>query len=149
MHGDDDVRSSISSLTVTSDDSSTIGLDSRRPTENCAGSSGTHGNYQAGMDACDFTSQPLMTRGDLKLSGRLVQAALATQQELEMLYGIRDIQRLTLNTGLGECLVEQSTSRPDERPALEIFLIAWLLAHEYDGRALRSFAKYCLGGVFP
>ncbi len=50
--------------------------------------------------------------------------------------------------GLGQSLVEQLAGRTYERPPCEIFMIARLLADEYDWRVFRTFAEHGLSGRF-
>ncbi len=84
---------------------------------------------------------------DLSRRGLGVDAALAALLELEMLDRIREIDRRPVEADLLHGLRQEPARRADEGPALAIFLVSRLLAHEHDGGADRAFAEHGLRGA--
>jgi hypothetical protein len=76
--------------------------------------------------------------------GPLMDAALAARHILEVFDRIRDIHQRTVNAGLGKSAIEDATGRSHERSALQIFLIAGLLADEHDGAGYGPLAEHRL-----
>ncbi len=76
-----------------------------------------------------------------------MDAAFAARLELEMLDRVGDVDRLAIDAGVFQRLVQEMSRRPDERLAREIFLIARLLTDEHEFGARRSLAEYGLGRV--
>jgi hypothetical protein len=58
----------------------------------------------------------------------------------EVLHHVGNINLRTVNSSLGQGFIQQLSCWADKRATLPIFLIARLLAHEYEG---------CMGGTFP
>ena len=67
---------------------------------------------------------------------------------LKMLYGIRNVNLASINSGLFERAIHNLPCRSDERFAGYIFIIAGLFPDQHHRRTLRTFAKHGLGGVF-
>ena len=65
-----------------------------------------------------------------------MQAAGAARLPLEVFDGVGDIYFIAVDADFRQDLVEQASSRTDKRPALPVLLIAGLLAHENDVRAV-------------
>ncbi len=76
-----------------------------------------------------------------------MQSALAARLELEMLDCVGHVDALAVNAGLGEGAVEHLSGRTDERLALQVFLIARLLADKHHRCVRGPFAKDGLGCV--
>ena len=91
--------------------------------------------------------QPGPARLDLAAGRRLVDAALPRSLELEVLDGVGHEDVPARDLRLRERPVEDRSGRPDERMALQIFLVARLLADEDEPRAARAFAEDRLGGL--
>jgi hypothetical protein len=71
-----------------------------------------------------------------------VEAALsATRLPLEVLDGVRDVGIAAVDPRLIERAIEDPPSRPDERLACAILLVARLLAHQHHVRATRTGAE--------
>jgi len=77
----------------------------------------------------------------------LVYAAFAALFELEVLYRVGDVNVGSVDAGIGERTVQESTRRPDERPAGAVLLVAGLLAKHDDGGAGAALAEDGLGGM--
>ena len=92
-------------------------------------------------------SKPRPARGHLGGARRLVDAALAAQHEAEVLDRVGDVDPLAVDADLGQRAVQHLARRPHERRALEVFLIAGLLAHQHDAGVGGTAAEHHLGGV--
>src|SRR5271154_2523894 len=66
---------------------------------------------------------------------------------LEMLHGAGDESLFPRYSGVLQRLIENSTRRPNERLAGEIFFVAWLLTHEHQIGAAWALSRHGLGGV--
>ncbi len=93
--------------------------------------------------------QPPAAGGDLSPVGGLVQPSLASRLVLEVLDGVGDIGAGALDAGLGQGAVEKAPGGSHERSALEVLLVARLLAHQHHRGLGRTFAGHALGGVSP
>ena len=78
-----------------------------------------------------------------------MDAATATLLELEVLDHVGDVRLAACDPGGIEPTVELLAGRADERLALAVLLVAGLLAHEHQPRALQPFAEDGLGGAPP
>ncbi len=67
--------------------------------------------------------------------------------KLEMLHRIGDIGRPPVEPRLPRYPVEKLAGGPDERPALLVFLIPRLLAHDHQPGVRRPFARHRLPGI--
>src|SRR5262249_37672719 len=79
--------------------------------------------------------------------GPLVQPPLAPHLMLEVLHRVGDENLAARNSSIRQRTVEHPPGRADERLAREVFLIAWLLAHQHHVRGLARLARHRLGGV--
>src|SRR5438874_10483802 len=66
-----------------------------------------------------------------------------------MLDGVRHVDRLPVDARLHERVVEEPPGRTDERLALPILAVAWLLADEHRRRAPATHAEDRLRSVLP
>src|SRR5688572_27835736 len=73
--------------------------------------------------------------------------SLAARFPFEVLHGVRQVDRRARQAGVREGTLEQSACRTDEGMPLPIFLIAWLLAYQHDGRTAWAFAEHGLSGL--
>jgi hypothetical protein len=99
------------------------------PSSDCGGG-GAHGDDQAGADDVQLAQQPGLAGLDLGAVGLLVDAALAGADELEVLDRVGEVDAAALDAGLGQRPLEQLAGRADERPPLQVLLVARGLAHE-------------------
>src|SRR6185369_10029109 len=76
----------------------------------------------------------------LLLRRRLVDATLAAQLELEVLDRVGDVDLAARDAELLERAGEKLPGRTDEGTALQILLVARLLAHEHQPGAAAAFA---------
>src|SRR5204862_6342605 len=74
---------------------------------------------------------------------------LAAWLPLEMLHGVRTVDRPRFDAGRLEAPVEQPPGGADERVALAVLLVARLLADQHEGSVSRPFAEDGLGGIAP
>src|SRR5205085_7657579 len=95
-------------------------------------------------DQFALVADPPAARLDLARVGLAMNAFLAARLELEMLYGIGDIDGRPVDPGLFERGIEQLAGGADERAPRKILLIAGLPAYEHDRRVKRSLPKHCL-----
>ena len=68
--------------------------------------------------------------------------------ELEMLDGVRHVDLRAIDSRRFERAIEELAGWTHERPALQIFLIARLLANQHQRRARRAFTEYALRRMF-
>src|SRR5437867_3103574 len=115
--------------------------------EDRASGGGTQADEHLRLEQGQLGFEPRAARVELARSRRLVDPALATLLELEVLDRVGDVELLARQTRFGECPIEHLARRPDERGALEIFLVARLLADEHDARVGRAAAEHGLGRV--
>src|SRR3989441_8046559 len=85
-----------------------------------------------GLDRRDLGLHPGAAGRQLAQARRLVDAALAALDELEVLDSVRDVEPLPVQAHRDQRAVEHLARRADERRALQILLIAGLLADEDD-----------------
>ena len=110
---------------------------------------GTQTNYYPGTNHSDFGIEP-WTAGSYLLSIRLfVNPPFATLSRIEMLDHISDIDLVACYAGGHKGFIEQLSGRPDERMAIEVFLIAGLLSHEHELGFHVPFAENGLGSPAP
>src|ERR1051325_2176832 len=88
-------------------------------------------------------------RVDLALVRTLVDPPLAARLPFEVLDDVGDVDGFAIDARFFERAIEQFAGRTDERMALQVFVVARLLADEHQFRALRSFSKYGLPRVLP
>ena len=79
--------------------------------------------------------------GDLAGGRTLVQPALAALDVLEVLDGVGDVSFGAVDADFGQRTVEDLAGGADEGAALQVLLIAGLLADEGDGSADWAFAE--------
>ena len=63
-----------------------------------------------------------------------------------MLYRVRDVNFLAIDSRFFQRLIHDFSSRSDKRFTLLIFVIARLFANEHDRRVFRTFPKHGLCG---
>src|SRR2546427_10786776 len=107
-----------------------------------------------GLDRRDLGLHPGAAGRELAQTRRLVDAALAALDELEVLDRVRDIEPLPVQPHLDQRAVEYLARRADERRALQILLIAGLLADEDDagigcGPAAHRLGRGAVEGAAP
>ena len=90
----------------------------------------THDHF--GPERGDLGFEPRTAGCDFGGVGLFVDAAFAAGLPLEMFYGVRDIDFLTVDASFDEGGVEELACRSDEGTALEVFLISRLFADEHD-----------------
>ena len=78
-----------------------------------------------------------------------MDSALALRLPFEMLHGVRQKDLFRVETCFFERAAQQLTSRTHERLALEVFLIAGLLADQHQARLRWSLAEHRLGRALP
>jgi len=74
-------------------------------------------------------------------------APFALRLPFKMFDGIRDVDVVAGNAGFDQGFVEQSARGSDEGMALQVLLIAGLLADEDNFGVSRTFAEYGLRGA--
>jgi len=97
----------------------------------------------------NLSIQPRATSCNLRRARLLVNAPLASGLPFEVLHDVGDIDIVARDARLRQRPVQQSACRSDEGMALDVFLVAWLLAHEHQARAGRSLAEDCLRSSLP
>src|SRR5262245_14278475 len=100
------------------------------------------------LDGAQLDIEPRTARLDLRPARLLVDTALSTWFPLEVFHRIGDIHVGAWDACFRERLVEERTSRPDERQSLSIFLIARLLTDEHHASATRPGTEDGLCRVF-
>ena len=108
---------------------------------------GAEADDQLRLNDGDLGFEPRPAGDDFRSGRVLVQATLAALFEFEMLDGVGHVDFAAVEARGGKRFVEQASGRPDERPPLQIFLIARHLADEDDLGISRSFAEDGLRGV--
>jgi hypothetical protein len=78
----------------------------------------------------DLRLEPRDASADLLRVRLLVDAALASAHELEMLYDVRDVDIVPVDAGFREGFMEQPPGRADERLAGPVLGVAGLLPDE-------------------
>lgn len=97
-----------------------------------------------GLHGVDFRLQPWPACLDLDAAGLCVDPPLAAPNKSEMLHRICDIDVGFVDLGIAHRGPQQSTSRPDERMARQIFGVARLLADEHESRPRIPFTEHRL-----
>ena len=121
--------------------------------EEALGGGGPEAQDDAGFDGVDLGLEPRAAGRDLGHAGVLVEAELAALDELEVLDGVGEVDRRAVDVEVGEDLIEDAAGGADEGQALQVFLVAGLLADEHEGGGLvevderRGDAGHDLGGV--
>src|SRR4029450_9477483 len=98
----------------------------------------------------NFRLKPGIASANLARARLLVQpTAPLDDHELEMLDGVRDVDPASIDSGLFQTSIEQTSGWAYEGMSLPILLITRLLAHQHHFRSIRTFSEYRLGGVDP
>ena len=100
-----------------------------------------------GVDQRDLRLPPRAARVHLGSRRLLVQPNLARRPPLEVLHRVGEVDVRPVDAGLGQRPIEQSAGRTDEGMALDVFTIAWNLAHQHEARGHRPFAEHGLRRV--
>jgi hypothetical protein len=108
--------------------------------------SGAERHGQSWLDEVQFLIQPPFAGFDLARVRLLVQPLLAARLELEVLHGVGDADARTIDAGVREGTIENLAGRTDEGAALQILLIARLLADQYHRCMGWPLAEHGLGG---
>ena len=110
---------------------------------------GAEENEHARADHLDLGLQPGPAGADLARVRLLVQAPPAATRPPEVLDRVGDVDPRAVDARLVQGLLEQAPGRADERLALEVLLVARLLADQHQLRALAALPEDSLGGVLP
>src|SRR5215467_15344811 len=110
---------------------------------------GSKRHDQVRFDCSDFRIEPGFAGLYLPFFRLFVNASLALSLPFEVLNYIGHVDPATIDAGFSQRLVEQFACRAHKRAALEILVVAWLLADEHDRGARRALAKYSLRCIFP
>lgn len=97
----------------------------------------------------DFRIEPGPARRDLRAIWLLVNATLAAWFPFEVLDYVGGVMPLAADAGFFQGSIQQFPGGSDKRTALQIFLIAGLLAHKHDFRMFRALTEYGLGARLP
>src|SRR6059058_3746512 len=89
-------------------------------------------DQNARLDHVELGLQPGPAGRDLRPVRLLVDASLAARLPLEVLDDVGDVDLAPVDASVLERLVEELSGRPDERLALQVLLVARLLADEDD-----------------
>ena len=108
---------------------------------------GSQADDQAGPNGLHFGVQPGAAGGDFAGAGLLMNAALAARFPLEVLDGVGDISRVTIDAGLLQAAVEETAGGTNKRVAFDVFAVAGLLADQDEGGTGLAFTEDGLGGV--
>src|SRR5207237_10487912 len=101
------------------------------------------------LDHLDLRLQPRPARTDLAGVWLLMQPSLAAAGPAEMLDGVGHVDPATIDARLFQAFLQQPAGGADEGLALEVLLVAGLLADQHELRALTALAEDGLGGVGP
>ena len=123
--------------------------DSEIAAEQGLGGGGTEADDYLGFEGCNFGLEPGAAGFNFRGAGLFVDAAFSSWFPFEMLYGIRDVNFLAIDSRCDERFVEKFAGGADERFAFEIFLIAGLLADHHHFCERRAFTENCLRGIPP
>ena len=108
----------------------------------------TETDHQRRRDRRDLRGQPRCAGADFVRRRLAVDPPLAARHPLEVLHRIGDVGVRPVDAGIGEGAVEQFPGGPDERPSLDVLLVARLPAHEHQRRAAGPLAEDRLGAAF-
>lgn len=115
------------------------------------GRSRTQAYDQLGADALHLSLKPGPAGFDLVQARLLVQAQFSARLPFEVFDGVCDVYAPAIDARLYQTLVQELSSRADERPAGSIFLVARLLANHHhiglwpsDVRSRLQFAENSL-----
>jgi hypothetical protein len=108
----------------------------------------SHADHDVRPDHFQFRFEPRPACHDLHAAGLLVNPALTALLESKMLHGIGDVGFRATDTRVFERPIQDLSGRPDERPALPVFIIPRLLTDQKQPGASLSFAEYGLRGCF-
>jgi hypothetical protein len=100
-----------------------------------------------GTDQGSLLIEPPAATIDFVSVRALVQAALATFLEFEVLDGIGDENPDPIEAGVTNRAVENATCRPDERAAAQILFVARLFPDEHDASIERPLSGNNLSGM--
>src|SRR5215212_8944203 len=89
---------------------------------------GAEADQDTRLDGLELAVQPDSAGGDLRRVRLLVDAALAARDPLEVLDGVRDVDRAAVDPRVLERLVEKLPGGPYERLAQFVLLVTGLLA---------------------
>src|SRR5262249_61156661 len=92
--------------------------------EQCARRRCAETDERRGLDESQLGFHPGPTGDDLRLPRRLVDTPFAPQDELEVLHGIGDVERVAIQTGFTQRAVEHLTGGGGGWPGTAILLNA-------------------------
>ena len=110
---------------------------------------GAEQNYDLRLDGIDLGLQPGPACTDLQRIGFLVQTPLASWLPLEMLDDVGDVNLFAVNPRSRQGFIQHGPCRSNKRSALNIFLVARLLANHHYASIFATFAKHRLRAQFP
>ena len=128
-------------------DSSSRGADGDHFFENAPGGAGAQSHGKARPNKVKFVPEPPPATLDLVRCWTLVQAPFAALLELEMLDRIGHERFAPLDSCRCQCFVENTPRRAHEWRALQVLVIAWLLAYQHQRRATWASSRHSLRRV--
>src|SRR6185312_5994695 len=97
-----------------------------------AGSRAAERHHELRRDQAQLLIEPPVTGFDFTRARLDVQSPLAARLELEMLYGIGDVDRVAPEPRILQRPIENRARGPHERMPLPIFGIPWSLAYQHE-----------------
>ena len=95
--------------------------------EECLRRCGAEANKNPRTNDCDLCLEPRHACANLTGSRLLMYATLAARFPFEVLYGIRDVSLVSIDTRIDERFIKESSRRSDKRVTCDILFIARLL----------------------
>ena len=132
-------------------ENSPLARDPKIPTQQRLRRARSKANQHFGPHNLQLSIEPGTARFDFRLTGLLVDAALAALScdPLEMLNDIGNEHLRTVDSNFDQCFVEQFPRRPNEGMANLVFTVAGLFADEHHARRSWPFPKHCLRSISP
>jgi hypothetical protein len=97
------------------------------------------------MDRLNLSIEPRTARAYFREIWLFMNSPLAARLPLKMFHCICDVYRGAIYPGLFHACGEKLSSRSDKRKSRLVFLITWLLSHEYDVRVCWALTEYGVG----
>ena len=108
-----------------------------------------HQDEHVGRDDVDLGAQPRPAGDDVGSQRTLVEPALAARLPAEVLDGVGQVDAAAIDARTFERVVEHASRRAHERPALDVLVVARLLADEREARLAGPLAEYDLRASLP